>query len=447
MSGIVRLLRWAPCLWAISRLANSSGQAQRSHFLNSQSGPQHSSGPSDLLHTLSFTARTVVKHSPVVRPSLAARTLETEAQTASNTGGTAKSWGWRGFLRRRYPQVHDGWQWDHPPILPISWSMKGLSIAAKIIRQVRGVSFGRPLPTELKNVILITVQRSRREPRELKEVDIRLVCNAWDKLLRRGFWEKRWLNLRPRNTQWPLIAERLEALVRNADVIKNIKLDGMLTDILPLSLEEALLVCPQLANIALCGIQRVKIGRLDSLNELLLKQILLHHQQNIRHFGFRLEDTILYLGRRSLFVNSSLQLPRVRRITVDIGNSDEALYLEELPVNSAGLVSLFIAELVGREGREKEAQIELRLFCMPISAEIARRPQITGDHIYLATQIFDCTRTLLETLPDISMVTSFQGPLTSQTAYDLQAIRFWARENNVSLLNVPAPRTENQEIA
>lgn len=447
MSGIARLLRWAPCLWAISRLANNSGQAQRSHILNSQSGPQHASGPSDLLHTLSFTARTVVKHSPVVRPSLAARSPATEAETARDTRGPPRSWRWRSFLRQRQPQVHVGWQWDYPPILPISWGMKGLSTAAKIISQVRGVYFGRPLPTELKNVILLTVQRSRRGPRELKEVDVRLVCNAWNQLLRRGFWEKRWLNLRPRNAQWPLIAERLDALVSNADVIKNIKLDGVLTDILPLSLEEALLICPQLANIALCGIERVKIGRLDSLNELLLKQILLHHQQNIRHFGFRLEDTVLYLGRRSLFVNSIMLLPRVRGITVDISNSDEALYLEDLHANSAGLVSYFIAELVGREGRENEAQIELRLFCMPLSAETARRPQITGEHIHLASQIFDFSRTLLETLPGISMVLSFQGPLTSQIAHNLQVIRTWARENNVSLLDAPAPRTEHQETA
>ncbi|SPO21646.1 uncharacterized protein UTRI_01129_B [Ustilago trichophora] len=447
MSGIARLLRWAPCLWAISRLANGSGQAPRSQILNSQSGPQHPSGPSDLLQTISFTARTVVKHSPVVRPSLAARPPATETQAAPDTRGSANTWHWRSFLRHRQPQVHDGWQWDHPPIFPISWGMKGLSIAAKIISQVRGVCFGRPLPTELKKVILLTVQRSKRSPRELKEVDVRLVCHAWDEILRKGFWKKRWLNLRPRNSQWPLIAERLQALARNADVIKNVKLDGVLTDILPLSLEEALRRCPQLANIALCRIERIKIGRLDSLTEILLKQILLHHQQNIRHFGFRLEDTPLFVGRRSLFANSILRLPQVRRITVDISNSDEALYLEDLHGNSAGLVSYFIAELVGREGRENEAQIELRLFCMPNSAEAPRRPQITSEHTDLASQIFEFTRTLLESLPGIIVVCSFQGPLTSQIDHNFHVIRAWARGKNVSLLDSPTSRIEPLEAA
>ncbi|CDR87812.1 uncharacterized protein SPSC_03533 [Sporisorium scitamineum] len=440
MSGISRLLRWAPCLWAVSRLVSSSGQTSRSQLLNTQSASQHPSAPTDLLNTLSFPARTVVKHTPVPRPATALRSprLPTSAYSEKLRSSAADhdrsvSWMVR-LVRTRRPLVRDGWQWDNPYRLSIRMAHKALSISSAILSQVRGICFGRPLPIELQKGILLTVRHPVRTSGHFGEGDMLLVSKHWYNLHRQHFWKKRWLNLRPNAASWSSIAERIQTLTRNADIIHNVKLQGVLTDIQPTSLEQALSHCSDLARIAICDITRVKIGKLDNLNEVLLKQILLHHQDKIRHFDFRAGETPFFLGRRSLFAGSVLVLPKVHKITVDISNIEEMQLLEDLHGNSAGLVAFFIAELVGRHEREQERQVEVRVFCMP-EVEEGAISQITPAHVLLAAQIYDFSRALLERVAGLKLVVSFQGPLRAQVAHNLAVLRIWARENSISLIN------------
>ncbi|CBQ70640.1 conserved hypothetical protein [Sporisorium reilianum SRZ2] len=435
MSGISRLLRWAPCLWAVSRLVSSSGQTSRSQLLTAQSASQHPSGPADLLHTLSFPARTLVKHTHIPRPAPASRHRRSSTASHSESVSAAESQGsWASsLLRTRRPLIHDGWQWDYPYRLPFRMAHQALSITSMIISQVRGVCFGSPLPIELQRGILLAVRKAARRSGELREGDMLLVSKHWYKLHRQHFWRKRWLSLRPDLAQWSSIAERIQTLFKNADVIHNVKLQGVLTDIQPTSLQQALSECPELGRIAICNISRIKISKLDNLNEVLLKQILLHHQGQIRHFDFQAGETPFFLGRRSLFAGSVLLLPNVRRITVDISNTDEMQLLEDLHGNSAGLVSFFIAELVGRHDREQEKQIELRVFCMPELKETVRR-QITQEHVLLADQIFDFTRRCSK-VAGLNLVVSFQGPLREQVTHNLAVLSTWARGNSISLIN------------
>ncbi|SNX82622.1 uncharacterized protein MEPE_01328 [Melanopsichium pennsylvanicum] len=438
MSNLARLLRWAPCLWAVSKLANNSGPAQRSQILNVQSGSQHTSSTSDVLHTLSFTTRSVVRYSQNFRATSAARSPRSMADTSPRDGNVGGLW----RLRSRNPEVHHGWQWDHPPLLPVRWAQRAVSFSSKILRQVHGLSFVTSFPMELTEVVLHTVRHPVETRAGLGEVDLRLVCKQWNGLLRRSYWRKRWLNIRPEIARWRFIGERINTLAKNADVIKKVKFDGILSDIPPISLESALQECPELAEVALCRVKQIKVGKLDSVNEVLLKQFLLYHQNEIRHFAFRLEDTVLFLGRRSLFAYSILILPRVRRITVDISNSEVALYLEDLSNNSARAVSRFVAELIGRDDTYEDRTVEVRLFCMP-SAGTAALPQISEDYVSLASQIFQHTRILVENMPGIRLATSFQGPLSSQTARDLRALRAWASGEGISLIDAGPQLLEN----
>jgi hypothetical protein len=145
--------------------------------------------------------------------------------------------------------VYIGWQWDYPPYL------KALIHPA-------------------------------RRPGARADVDVRLVCKAWNHILRPYFWQKRWLNIRPENATWASIGERLNALTRNADVITKVKMNARLTDIEPTPLECALQECPELGELALCEIKGIKVGLLDSLNEILFKQLMHYHQERTTHFGF-----------------------------------------------------------------------------------------------------------------------------------------------------------------
>ncbi|KAJ9477502.1 Leucine-rich repeat-containing protein [Pseudozyma hubeiensis] len=267
---------------------------------------------------------------------------------------------------------------------------------------------------------------------------MRLVCKDWNEIHRPYFWKKRWLNLRPNVADWKSIGERLICLNKNADVIHNVRLSGVATDILPMSLEKALHECPELAMVASCTVEKIKVGRLDSLNEILLEQILLYRQEKIRHFEFQLEDIILFLGRRSIFAKSEFLLPEVRRVTVDISSVKNAHELEDLFGNSARLVSNFVAELVGRDGRQKadhaEEQVELRLICHSKVHE-SSGPQLTQGHIFLVAQIIDFTRELLKNAAGLNLVMSFQAPFRLQTAHNLTVLRIWAKENSISLIN------------
>lgn len=439
MSGISRLLKWAPCLWALTRLASNSGSAQRSQILNANSGPQHPSGASDLLNTLSFPARTIVRHSHVVRPSLAARSPSRDPSPVSELEQNRGNGLTLRYERHHHSQGHTGWRWVQPRSLPIQWGRQAVAISPKILNDIRCVSFASPLPLELERAILLMAYYAGRRPRKVREEDIRLVCKRWNEILRKPFWKRRWLNLRPRVAQWPLIGERLQALARNADVIKKVKLEGTLTDIPLTSLEEALRECPAMNLLIWCRLEQIKVGRLDTVNEILLKQVLWYHQRHIRHFGFRLEDAILFLGRPSLFAHSKLLLPEVRRITIDISKSDEALQPGDRRSNSVELVSNLIAELVGTEDRERETRFELRLFCMPKATRLYGL-QIAMHSIHLADQIFRSIRELMQNVQGIRMVASFQGPWTSQDSAYLNWTRIWARDNAVTLLDIRASR-------
>uniref|UniRef100_V5EM33 F-box domain-containing protein n=2 Tax=Kalmanozyma brasiliensis (strain GHG001) TaxID=1365824 RepID=V5EM33_KALBG len=310
------------------------------------------------------------------------------------------------------------------------------SISARIISQVRrGACFAPSLPVELHDAILIIARHPVRKSGSFKTGDLRLVCKQWNELHKKDFWRKKWLPLRPDNASWESIGERLKLLAKDAEVIKNVKIEGRATQVLPITLEDALRACPEIADIQHCQVQRIQIGLLDSLSEILLKQILLHRQDGIRHFGFRFDDTILFLGRRSMFVRSELLLPEIRRITVDISSVREAPSPEDVHHNSAGLVSLFIAELIGREDRTDAKRVELRVFCKPDPVNGTRRPQVTQAHILLAAQIYDFTRAFLEKVAGLKLVVSFQAPFRAQVAHNRRILDIWGRENDISLLN------------
>ncbi|CCF54428.1 hypothetical protein NDA10_000159 [Ustilago hordei] len=435
MSAVARLLKWAPCLWAISKLASNSGQAQRAQILNPHSGSHYPSiGTLDVLHSLSFTARTVVKHTHIPRASPALRRSQTEVDNvAPPVDRPRRRWftlRLPSAFRHWNPQVYIGWQWEYPPYLPVRVGIHAVTKTSKIVRQAREAFVGIPVPVELEVAILKALINPARRPGARADVDVRLVCKAWNHILRPYFWQKRWLNIRPENATWASIGERLNALIRNADVITKVKMNARLTDIEPTPLERALQKCPELGELALCEIKGIKVGLLDSLNEILFKQLMHHHQERITHFGFRFDDTILFLGRRSLFADSNLFLPKVRKITIDISDTVEALMLEDRYGNSAGPLSSFVASLADNGGRKSQKTLEIRLFCQP------RQLQIENHHIRLATQIFNSVMRVLDEAAGINLVFSFKGPLRAQQARKLYDIRNWAAENGISLLDI-----------
>ncbi|GAC97017.1 leucine-rich repeat-containing protein [Pseudozyma hubeiensis SY62] len=441
MSGISRLLRWAPFLWAVCKLTNNPSRAARPQLLNNQSGTQHPAGHSDLFDSLSFPARTLVRQTHPPRPTLAARPPRAPSPTESERSVIASlpdndfvQRTVRALLRTRTPVRYAGWQMENPHRLPIRLAQRAVSASSAILNQVRGAHFGMPIPNELQIGILIAARHPVRKSGIFNEVDMLLVCKHWNSIHRPYYWKKRWLNLRPIVASWKSIGERLTCLSKNADVIHNVNLSGVATDILPMSLEQAVRECPEIAMIANCTVEKIKIGRLDSLNEILLKQILLYRQEKIRHFEFQLEDIILFLGRRSIFAKSEFLLPQVRRVTVNISSVKDAHELDDLFGNSARLVSNFVAELVGRDKKQEEVQVELRLVCHS-KVQGGSRPQLTQGHIFLVAQIVDFTRELLKYVAGLNLVMSFQAPFRLQAAQNLTVLRIWARENNVSLIN------------
>lgn len=437
MSGISRLLRWAPCFWAVCRIANSSNQAQRSHLITTQSGPQHPAGPSDLLQTLSFPARIVVKHPHVVRPTLASRPSSPHHVEESTSPATGRR-GLRAvpdFLRHRHPQRHAGWSWEHPPCWPVRQVIQLVQSSSRIINQLRWTVTGRSVPVELRIGILLSLVRLAHAGGGGVDVNVRLVRRDWDTLLRRYYWKFKWLNLRPSVASWESIRERFQALISNADSIKKVKLGAGLTDIHPISPEKAIQRCPELAKLGLCHVDQVTVGRLDNLNEILLIHLLRHYQSKIRHFVFQAEDTVLFLGRRSIFVGSKLRLPNVKRITVDISNSVQDLLQEDSFDSTVEHISEFVAALIG-EGRcnRPTRKIELRLRVLQSLEEAAPWPQIETPHILLATRVFDLVRALLED-GKAAIVASFEAPLSVQLRHNRNVIWIWARENQVKLIN------------
>lgn len=340
----------------------------------------------------------------------------------------------RTLTRTRTPQVHFGWQWEYPHRLPFRLAFRAGSISSKIISQVRGVCFAPTLPIELQEAILITARHSVRRSGAFNEGDLRLVSRHFNEVHRKHFWKKKWLNLRPFNASWLSIGERIQAIASN-DAIKNVKLEGTLTDITPTSLEEALRQCPELAGIRTCRVERIKVGRLDNLNEILFKKILLHHQNHIRLFQFQFGDTVLFLGRQSMFAGNTFRLPSIRRVIVDISDLQEARLLEELHGNGARLVSRFLSELIGEHNRDETRRVELRLLCKPEVRQQDRRPRISSDHLILAAQIFNFTRQLLANAAGLKLVFSFQAPVSVQLGHNQRILTIWSRANRVSLIN------------
>ncbi len=181
--------------------------------------------------------------------------------------------------------------------------------------------------------------------------------------------------------------------------------------------------------------ERIKVGRLDNLNEILFKQILLYRQKHIRLFQFQFGDTVLFLGRQSMFAGNTFLFPQIRRVIVDISDLQEARLLEELHGNGARLVSRFIADLVGGHSRDETRRVELRLLCKPELRHQDRRPRISSDHLILAAQIFEFTRQLLASAAGLNLVFSFQAPVSAQLGHNQRILGIWSRANRVSLIN------------
>ncbi|SOV06704.1 uncharacterized protein UDID_17585 [Ustilago sp. UG-2017a] len=294
-------------------------------------------------------------------------------------------------FRHWNPQVYIGWQWDYPPYLPVRVGIHAVTKTSKIVRQAREALVGMPVPVELEVAILKALIHPARRPGARADVDVRLVCKAWNHILRPYFWQKRWLNIRPENATWASIGERLNALIRNADVITKVKMNARLTDIEPTPLN------------ALC------------------KSV----QSWENWLSARSKES-----KRSLFADSILFLPKIRKITIDISDTVEALMLEDRYGNSAGPLSSFVASLADNGGRKSQKTLELRLFCQP------RQLQIEDHHIRLATQIFNSVMRVLDEAAGINLVFSFKGPLRAQQARKLYDIRNWAAENGIRLLDI-----------
>ncbi len=112
-------------------------------------------------------------------------------------------------------------------------AFRAASVSSKILSQIRGVCFSPTLPIELQEAILITARHSVRRSGAFNEGDLRLVSRHFNEVHRKHFWKKKWLNLRLFNASWSSIGERIQAIASN-DAIKNVKLEGTLTDITPL---------------------------------------------------------------------------------------------------------------------------------------------------------------------------------------------------------------------
>lgn len=429
MSGISRLLRWAPCLWAISRLAQSSGQAQRTQILTSQS-PQHPSGPKDLLHGLSFTTKTVVKPPQHQSPQPSRASIRPKSQDVHSP----RPWRVSELFRYRGARQYAGFRWDHAPLWPIPELAECARRASNVLYLLTN-SKRPPRSLEAEQGLLVGLTQLPRATEGEFSAIVRLVNRTCEHQTRQDFWRRKWLNVRPMLAYWPDVGERLKALAQYPEISRKVKLGAGPTDIEPIAQERALQLCPELKLLPNCKVVQVKVSSLDALNEVLLKQILRHHWQRIEHFAFAVEDYVLYIGKRSIFPDSRFFLPKLRKVTVDISNASEAP-ADGLFGDSAGPVSFLISQLVGRDNRAEGKDFELRLYCMP-SPLVHARPRLGQDHIHLAARIFDLVRTVLQEGSRINIVAAFEGPFGLQVANNRKNIENWARDERIVLHDAP----------
>ncbi|KAI3478574.1 hypothetical protein L1887_59482 [Cichorium endivia] len=203
----------------------------------------------------------------------------------------------------------------------------------------------------LEHAVLLSLVRSTRRFGADVSVETRLVCKQWDQDLRRAYWKRRWLNIRPTVASWGKVGERLRLLIEQAPLIHKVKLDNVLTDIVPASSVRAVQKCPELGRLAQCQIKEIKVGRLDMLNEVILKCMLSSQQGRLRHFAFRAKDAVLFLGRRSSLPNRTCTCPscaKLRSILAPVRTDGLA---DDVHGTMAGLPSYLAGELAGR-GRD-----------------------------------------------------------------------------------------------
>ncbi len=444
MSAISRLLRWAPCFWAISKVANSSGHVQRSQVVHPQFPSHERNGPLEVLNSLSFAARTVVRNAHIARATLVPsvpRALEANVNAARNAlPHWLPSW-----LRHNRPEVHVGWRWENPPFTMVlklnSLYQRASSKILTLISQSKNARISR----ELEHAVLLSLVRSTRRLGTDVSVETRLVCKQWDQDLRRAYWKKRWLNVRPKVASWSRIGERLRLLIEQAPLIHKVKLDNVLTDILPTSSVRAVQACPELGKLAECRIKEINVGRLDMLNEVIFKCMLSSQQARLRHFAFRAKDAGLFLGRRSIFAESNLHMPKLRKITIDISTSPNDGLTDDVHGTMAGLPSYLAGELAGGGRDAKNRNLEVSIFCMPDIPDPSR-PFISTAHLSLARSLVTLIKTIMQDR-HITVLVSFEGPLESQARSTIRDILAWAETNNVRLVNTSPPSNATQRIA
>lgn len=441
MSAISRLLRWAPCFWAISKVANSSGQVQRSQVFHPQFPSYERNGPLDVLQSLSFSARTVVHNAHIARaapPPSVPRGLEANGIVGRNVlPRWLPSW-----LRHNRPEVHMGWRWENPPFSVVLKLHNLYQRASSRILTLISQSTNARIPRELEHAVLLSLVRSTRRFGADVSVETRLVCKQWDQDLRRAYWKRRWLNIRPTVASWGKVGERLRLLIEQAPLIHKVKLDNVLTDIVPTSSVCAEQKCPELGRLAQCQIKEIKVGRLDMLNEVILKCMLSSHQGRLRHFAFRAKDAVLFRARRSIFAKSNLHMPKLRKITIDISTSPN----DDLADDVHGSMAAHLAgELAGGGRDAKSKKMEVTIFCMPDVPDPSR-PFISTAHLTLARSLVTLVNTIMQDR-HITVLVSFEGPLASQAQSTISDIVAWAETNDVRLINTPAPNNAARSIA
>lgn len=282
--------------------------------------------------------------------------------------------------------------------------------------------------------IMVSIIRAAKILGNGVSVNFRLVCQEWDQNLEKAFWKTRWLNIRPRLAYWPSIAERLQTLAKHSAAIRKVKLAAGPTDILPMSVEKALVECPELALISECRVREINVGRLDALNELLLKLLLQHRQSKIRHFCFQAEDSVLYLGRQSIFSDSRFCFPKLNRVTIDISRSIDTIIQDEPSSDDIRRTVELVVKLVGSKEGTDANKVELRLLCMPPPLPYALA-RVENSHISLASRLFEFIRNVLYSASGTRIAASFEAPLSFQSLENLMLIRSWARRNDIRLID------------
>ncbi|PWZ03239.1 hypothetical protein BCV70DRAFT_204047 [Testicularia cyperi] len=293
MSGFSRLIRLVPCLWAAARISNyGAGQISVPVQLGGQSLDAWRHGQIDLLHALSFTARTVVLAGP--RPAR----------------GTSPR---RSFLRApSRPNVNfDGFVWVRPTPAPVRAVKDYWRSISKRFRR------GPRLPIELQVKILhLAVKKHPNMPKRAL-TNLRLVSRSWNQELVASFWRHRWFHLAPKKATLPALRQRIAALINLSPVVLHVKIDARHTEIVLRSESQLRELLPEIVNVQ-ATIRSLEIGRNDPLNEALLKWILRATSPGIREFGFRVQDAMLFAGPTSIFSLQNVTPTGLSRVVIDI---------------------------------------------------------------------------------------------------------------------------------